>query len=138
MGSEMLSAIPPELDRWNPIDPVGMLAGIPEILRRRTETLGDKPLITFLDDQMVLTYSQLLHDSLRLARGLLNEGVRPGEHIGLFLPASQSYVVSWFASLSAGLVDVPMSTELRGPLLQYALDRGDVNAVITDAEGLAA
>src|SRR5258708_33528432 len=63
--------------------------------------------------------------------------MEPGDRIGLFLPASRSYVVSWFASLSAGLVDVPISTELSGRLLQYALERGEVSVIVTDREGLA-
>ena len=65
---------------------------------------GDKPCIDFMDRRWSFSDIKALSD--RFARGLVDQGVKPGDRIGLFLPNCPYFVIAYFGILKAGGVVV--------------------------------
>lgn len=49
-----------------------------------------------------LTYEQLNHESTLLARYLQHVGVKKGDHVGIYLPHSEEYIIGNLAIYKAG------------------------------------
>jgi crotonobetaine/carnitine-CoA ligase len=111
---------------------------IPDILCARADALGDKLFLSFIDDGDTLTYRAAADRSPALARGLIELGVEVGAKVGFLLAGSQMHVLGWFATLQAAMVDVPINPEFRGEVLDHAIRKIEVSAVLADAEGLDA
>ena len=55
------------------------------------------------------TYKTLVRDVARMARFLIDAGVRPGDRVGIMLPNSVAFAVAYYGILYAGGVVVPMN-----------------------------
>ncbi len=107
----------------------------PGLLRERARTNRDRP---FVDDGASrLTYAEADDASDRLARGLVNAGLRPDENVVLLIGNRVEFIVAWFAVLKAGAVIAPMNTELLGDGLQYNIEACEPALVIAEAHLLA-
>ena len=85
------------------------------------------------------TFADLAERSVDRARALIALGVRPGEHVAMFLPTSVEFVEFLFGIALAGAVPVPINARYRGNELHYLVDNSDSVAVITTedvAEGV--
>jgi hypothetical protein len=83
------------------------------------------------------TYGQLDEQSGRLAAGLREAGLNPGDVVALQLPNLPHFVTAYFGALKAGLVVLPLNPLLMAPELEYHL--GDSSAtVLIGFEGLHA
>jgi carnitine-CoA ligase len=111
---------------------------ISDVLRARAHALGDKTFLRFLQEGETLTYLEAASKSERIARGLLSFGVGRGDKLGLLLFGSKSYVLAWYATLRGSVVDVPINPDARGEVLDHAITKMDVTALLVDAEGLEA
>ncbi len=69
-----------------------------------------------------LTYAEVDERSSRLAGWLVETGVRPGETIGVQLPAWTDFLVTFVAIMKAGAVVNPLATNLRRTELTHAID----------------
>jgi fatty-acyl-CoA synthase len=67
-----------------------------------------------------LTYGELLSESERVARGLL-ERFSPGEHVAACMPNLSEFLLLQFGAALAGMVLVPVPPALRGRDLAHAL-----------------
>ncbi len=78
--------------------------------------------IALVHEDVRASYQQLNSQANQLARFFIERGVVPGDRVVLLLENSLEYVVSYYATLKAGAVAVPMNTELKPdgllPLLQ--------------------
>ncbi|WP_130289929.1 AMP-binding protein [Pseudonocardia sediminis] len=72
----------------------------------------------------------------RTAGGFAALGLSPGEHVCLMMRASVAALGTWFGLARAGLVEVPLNTATRGPLLEHLLGRSRARVVVVDAEFL--
>ena len=68
------------------------------------------------------TYAELDERSDRLAAGLLDAGLAPGDRVATLTAASAEHVVVFFACAKAGLILMPLNTRLAAPELRYQLD----------------
>ena len=110
---------------------------VPRLLVTRAQRLGDKPFVRY--DGVTLGYAGLVRTSEAASTRLVSDhGFAPGTAAALYLPNGEAFVLSWFASLFAGLVDVPISHELKKAGLLYGLQNSEARIVFTDASGLAA
>ena len=73
------------------------------------------------DGGVTLSYSQLEADSERVAGGLLQAGVRPGDRVALFMPNCTELVLAYFGCFKAGAIAVPLNTRYRWPEACYAI-----------------
>ncbi|MGW4060922.1 amino acid adenylation domain-containing protein [Amycolatopsis sp. NPDC004747] len=86
-----------------------------------------------------LTYAELDRRSASLAAVLAGLGVRPGDHVGLFLTRSIPMVVGILAVLRAGAAYVPQDIRI-APAAQLAhiVDTAGIDVVLTTREHTAA
>jgi crotonobetaine/carnitine-CoA ligase len=91
----------------------------------------DASAITFVGGECY-TRGELLVAVRRVAAGLREAGVVPGDRLALFLPNRLEFVVSYLAISSLGAVSVPLNTALRGDVLDYMLDSVSPCRLIAD------
>jgi long-chain acyl-CoA synthetase len=81
-----------------------------------------------------ISYGQFLNQSLALADRLQTEfGVRPGDHVGLWLKNCPEFIPALFGVLAAGGVVVPINNFLKAEEVSYILADADVTVLITQA-----
>jgi crotonobetaine/carnitine-CoA ligase len=85
-----------------------------------------------------LTYAELDHGSDRVAAGLREHGVEPGERVVALLGNRPEFPLTWFGTAKLRAVFVPLNTALQGDLLRYELDDSDPKVVVIDASLLPA
>lgn len=107
--------------------------------------LRAKPLQQLLDDAAArwpsrtalrfegrsFSYAELVELSVRMAHGLQRLGVGPGTHVGLYLPNTPHYVISFFAVLKAGATVVNYSPLDAGAVLQHKIDDSHTDFIVT-------
>lgn len=80
-----------------------------------------------------LTFDQLKSAVLGTATGLLAKGVRPGQHVLLHLGNAPEFPVTYLAAIAAGIVPVPVSSQLTLP--ELAQIRETITPAITISTG---
>lgn len=80
-----------------------------------------------------LDYRAVEFQANQLANALVQNGIQPGDRIGIHLPNSAEAVVSIFAALKAGAVFVPINPATRPDKLQYILEDCAASALISHA-----
>ncbi|MBI3995014.1 MAG: amino acid adenylation domain-containing protein [Nitrospirae bacterium] len=78
-----------------------------------------------------LTYGQLERSSDRMARLLWEEGVRPGDRIGIFLPKSVETLVAVFGILKTGAVYVPLDPKSPAQRAAYIIRDCGIRVLLT-------
>ena len=73
-----------------------------DILRVGGRDRGDKPALVSLD--RTVTYAEIADESARLAKALVDRGVRPGDRVGYLVRSSTHFVSILFSSAIAGSV----------------------------------
>lgn len=104
------------------------------LLRQRAEQMPDK---LFLRSAGVdLSYGEFNRRANQFATYLYSLGMKPGDKIGIMLPNSPEFLVSWLGAAKANIVYVPINTEYRGQILSHQLDLADVTTMVIGAEFL--
>lgn len=85
----------------------------------------------------VRTYADLATDAERVATGLLDLGLSPGERVVVLGRASIGAVQAWFGLAKAGLIEVPVNPASGPVLLRYYLEQSAAAAIICDPEFVA-
>jgi long-chain acyl-CoA synthetase len=119
------------------IDPA--LAGISSIradlgliLARSAERFGSKPAL--IAGGRTLTY-QALHEMCdRVAGGLQDMGVRPGDRVSLYSPNRWEWVVAYHAALRAGAVVNPINVMLTPEEVAFVLNDCGAAAIFTSGD----
>lgn len=83
-----------------------------------------------------LNYAQLAQAVRDFARGLVAMGVRPGDHVCLWMPDCVDWVIARWAIPYMGAVLVPINTRFRDNDVGYILKQSDSRFLIVD-EGAA-
>src|SRR6516164_3280466 len=91
-------------------------------------TKGDQPAILLGDDQ--LSYRQLHDWSGRLARRLSDDGVKPGDRVGLLAPNAMQWPVAALAIMKAGAVLVPFNARLKPAEVRKIADDAGLSLLI--------
>jgi fatty-acyl-CoA synthase len=92
------------------------------------ERWPDRPLV--LTDERDFSYAEIVAWSRRIAAGLVEMGVEPGEHVALVMANYPEFVAVKLAIASAGAVAVPVNFLLRGEQ-HYVLNQSDARVLIT-------
>jgi acyl-CoA synthetase (AMP-forming)/AMP-acid ligase II len=96
-----------------------------EALRDQVARRPERPAQRFPTSGAALTFAQWLHQAERVARGLLDLGVRPGEHVALLAENRIEWPVVQMACALGGFVLVPLNSHYRRDDLAYALAQSD-------------
>ncbi|MBA3788521.1 MAG: long-chain fatty acid--CoA ligase [Actinobacteria bacterium] len=105
------------LDRW---------------IRDRARTTPQRVAIDFLDEKT--TYCELDERSERLAAGLLQKGLVPGDRVATLTGSNPQHVVVFFACAKAGLILLPLNWRLAVPELAYQLADAEPAVLLTSPE----
>ena len=84
-----------------------------------------------------VTWAEFADRVDRLAHGLTEVGIGPGDPVALLLPNSPAFVVSFMAVGAVGAVVVPMNPLFKGDELEYSFRNSGVRAVIADEGSVA-
>lgn len=99
-----------------------------QTLQEVASRYGDKAAVVF--DAETLSFAQLHHQVLGLAQALQAQGVQKGDKVGIYLPNSPAYVLSYLACFSLGVVSVPLDFMLKSDELTSCLDHAEVKVLI--------
>jgi len=80
------------------------------------------------------TYAELDDRSDRVAAGLLEAGLVPGDRVATLTAASTEHVVVFFACAKAGLILMPLNTRLAEPELLFQLEDAEPAALLHSAD----
>ena len=112
---------------------------IDEHLRRMAEKFPDETAYTVIGSGD-LTFAQWDGLANAAARGLVAEGLRPGDRVGIHLESSSAlrWVVSYTAVHRAGGVAVPINPRLAPAEVAHVLAHSGATAVVADDERVVA
>lgn len=102
---------------------------VQKILDDTVAKYPDRPAIDFMDKR--ISYRMLGDLVSRAACGLQKLGVKPGVHVGLFLPNSPHYIVSFFGVLKAGGTVVNYSPLDAAKVLEHKIEDSQTDFLIT-------
>src|SRR5437660_4296902 len=89
----------------------------------------DRPAIDFMGKR--ITYRDLGDLANRAAKGLQQLGVKPGVHVGLYLPNSPHYIIAFFGVLKAGGTAVNYSPLDAAKVLEHKIEDSRTDFLIT-------
>jgi len=110
-------------------------ATLPQLLRARVARTPDS--VFLLAGAARWTYAAAWTEILRFATFLRASGIKPGERVASYLTNRPECLWSWFGTLGAGAVYVPLNRNHRGQLLREVAERSQAHMLVTDAAGLA-
>jgi long-chain acyl-CoA synthetase len=113
----------------------GMSFNLATILTETAIATPDAPVS--LVSGTVTTYRELDGQSGRLAAGLREIGLLPGQVVALQLPNVPQFLTAYFGALKAGLVVLPLNPLLMAPELEYHLTDSSA-ALLIGFEGIHA
>lgn len=116
----------PSPARW---DAPLALRPVYEILDTAAERFADRPAIEFMGRRA--TYRQLHALANRAAKGFQQLGVRPGVHVGLYLPNTPHYLVAFFGVLKAGGTVVNYSPLDAAQVLAHKVEDSETQILVT-------
>jgi long-chain acyl-CoA synthetase len=79
---------------------------------------------------MHIPFGFLAHEAQQVAAGLIREGIRPGQSVGLMLPNVPPFAAAYFGALMAGAVVVPFNVMLQGPEIEYLVRDSDIQLIV--------
>lgn len=79
-------------------------------------------------------FGQLYEGALRVARGLMGLGVRPGEHVGLLASNSVEFMEAFYGIALMGAVVVPLNVRHKSSELGYIIANAELAAVLTQSD----
>ncbi|HKT72219.1 MAG TPA: AMP-binding protein [Steroidobacteraceae bacterium] len=77
------------------------------------------------------SFAEFAAQTLVCARGLLAQGVEPGDHVGILMPNNWAYAILAGATNLVGACAVVLNARYRGEDLEYALSHSDISVLFT-------
>jgi crotonobetaine/carnitine-CoA ligase len=109
-------------------------ATLPQLLRARVALTPDS--LFLIAGSARWTYAAAWTEILRFATFLRDSGVMPGERVASYLTNRPESLWSWFGTLVAGAVYVPLNRNHRGRLLCELTQRSRARVLVTEMSGL--
>lgn len=114
---------------WTEVSPLG------DLLVKSASRHPNRDALVFPESRA--TYSRLLDGAMHVACGLLAQGVKRGEHVGLLASNSIDFVQAFFGISLMGAVVVPLNVRHKATELAYIIRNADLVAVLTEADDKA-
>lgn len=87
--------------------------------------------------ERTVSFGELDRKANMVANGFLEQGIEPGDHVGLFMYNSPEYVFAFFALAKIGAVATPIDTRFTGDTLAYVLSESDIDVLLLDSATLS-
>jgi amino acid adenylation domain-containing protein len=102
---------------------------IHELISEQAKKTPDAPAV--ICNGTTLTYKELEKRSNQLAQYLVSNGVKAESRVGIYLPRSESIIVTILAILKAGGAYVPLDISLPAERIGFMMTDSDSTAIIT-------
>lgn len=79
------------------------------------------------------TYGELFAEAAKLAAGLIDLGIRPGERVGLIGENCDAWILSDLALLSIGAIDVPRGGDASADEVSFCVGHAECTAAIVES-----
>ncbi|WP_247009072.1 class I adenylate-forming enzyme family protein [Halorientalis litorea] len=76
------------------------------------------------------TYGEVDERANKVANVLVDEGVEPGDRVGLFIPNTLQFPESYFGAIRAGAVPVPLNLRMDPNTLVYVVQNAEADHII--------
>jgi long-chain acyl-CoA synthetase len=106
---------------------------IQDILRQVARQYPQKPAIIFKGK--TISFPELEKEVLILANALKKHGIKKGDKIGIYLPNSPAYAVSYLACFCLGAVGVPLDYMLKEDELVSCLSHSETRLLLAKDKG---
>ena len=106
---------------------------IGDLLRARAAATPD--LVCCAMDDVIYTYAEIDGRSDRLAAGLAELGVGPGERVAALAPNRPELLELFYGVAKTGAAQVPLNAYLKGEFLLHQLRQSRSGVLVTDAAG---
>ena len=93
------------------------------------ERFGQREALVYKDERF--TFQEVHERTDELACGLIQLGIKPGDHVALWLMNRPEWIFTMFALARIGAVQVPVNTRFRTHDLAYLLKQSDASYLIT-------
>lgn len=100
-----------------------------EMLETTAKEFGDRPAFNFLGKKW--NWSEIADLVNKMAKGLQEQGVKKGVHVGVFLPNSPYFVIAYYAVLKAGGTVVNYNPLYVERELEYQIEDSETDIMIT-------
>jgi len=100
---------------------------LPESLARAAGLAGDAEAIVCEGER--ITFAQLADRVHLLKRGMIEIGVRRGDHVGICMGNSVEWVALFFAAAHLGAVTVPINTRLKPDEISYCVRQSRISTL---------
>jgi long-chain acyl-CoA synthetase len=120
-----IKSYPPGV-RWDADIPV---MPVQQILEDSAAKWPNNPALDFMGKRV--SYDELNRLANRAAHGFQKLGVKPGVHVGLYLPNTPHYVVSFFGVLKAGGTVVNYSPLDAEKVLEHKVEDSETDFIVT-------
>jgi fatty-acyl-CoA synthase len=100
-------------------------------LKQTAARLGDREALVSRAQNYRATWSQLWHETGRVARGLLALGVQKGDRVGIWSPNRYEWTLLQLGSARIGAILVTINPAYRASELEYALTQSGTSVLIT-------
>ena len=99
-------------------------------LYEHADVRPDHLAVVYRDER--IGFAELVERIERLAAGLADRGIGPGDAVALILPNDPTFVVSWHAVTALGAIVAPVNPAFKQDELEFNFRECDVKAVISD------
>ena len=100
-----------------------------QLVDQAAERWGDREALCF--ERRRWSFAQVRDETDRVAKGLIAAGIRPGEHVCLWLNNCPEYLFTLFAVAKIGAVLVPINTRFRSHDMGYIVTQSDATTLIS-------
>ncbi|PNF29202.1 hypothetical protein B7P43_G10798 [Cryptotermes secundus] len=101
-----------------------------QLAQKAAEEWGEKEALVSVYEEQHYTFREVLEEADRLAAGLLQLGLKPGDRLGIWGPNSSDWYISRVAAARAGLIAVQIDPAYQPPELLHALVKVEAKALI--------
>ncbi|CAN5364410.1 class I adenylate-forming enzyme family protein [soil metagenome] len=99
-------------------------------LLRAHARLHANRLFAVIDDEEV-RYSEFGAQAEGLARGMLADGLKPGDHVGILMPNCIDFLLVYYAAQLVGAVAIPINARYKSAELAHAIRHADIRILFT-------
>ena len=103
------------------------------LLSRLAEALPDRDALVYPRADARWTFRSLNGEACLIARGLVANGVRPGDRVAVWATNVPEWIVLQFALAKIGAILVTVNTSLRANEIEYLLRQSDTSTLVTIA-----
>ena len=107
-----------------------MALNIADLFEHAVDAVPEKPAVQV--GERVITFAELEAEANRLAHYLQSQGIKPGDHVGLYAKNSIEHVIALIAILKVRAVSINVNFRYVAGELEYLFDNADLVGLVHD------